>query len=154
MNQGTEECRDVVLDSINEGVFTVDLDWRITAFNRAAERITGVSRQQAIGQKCFDVFHANICQGECVLHETIESGREVISRPINILNSHGEVVPVSISTAVLRDERGEVVGGVETFRDMSAIELLRKLDDRRSADELVDMLDAALASADEEPADE
>jgi len=41
-----------ILDSVNEGVFTVDLDWRITAFNKAAERITGVSREVAIGSLC------------------------------------------------------------------------------------------------------
>ena len=43
-------------DSINEGVFTVDPDWRSTTFNRAAERITGVRRQDAIGRPCRDVF--------------------------------------------------------------------------------------------------
>jgi len=51
-----------VLDSVNEGVFTVDLDWRIATFNRAAERITGVSREQAIGSACCDVFRADICE--------------------------------------------------------------------------------------------
>ena len=51
-----------ILDSINEGVFTVDRSWRITGFNKAAERITGVSRESAIGSRCCDVFHANICE--------------------------------------------------------------------------------------------
>ena len=40
-----------ILDSINEGVFTVDLDWRIISFNRAAERITGVTAEEAMGRK-------------------------------------------------------------------------------------------------------
>ena len=48
--------RDGILDSINEGVFTVDLDWRITAFNRAAEKITGVQRGDAIGRPCCEVL--------------------------------------------------------------------------------------------------
>ncbi len=60
----------IILDSIADGVFTVDKDWNITSFNRAAERITGMSSQKAIGQKCFDVFHANICQTACALRET------------------------------------------------------------------------------------
>ncbi len=62
---GSEELRQrevTILDSVNEGVFTVDLDWRITAFNKAAERITGVSRELAIGSPCCDVFRANICE--------------------------------------------------------------------------------------------
>jgi len=121
----------IILDSIADGVFTVDRDFNVTSFNRAAERITGVPREQAVGQKCFDVFRANICQATCALHETIETGREIIDRRVNILNSQGEEVPISISTAVLRDERGEAIGGAETFRDLSAIELLRKEIDQR-----------------------
>ena len=117
---------DIILDSIADGVFTVDKEWKITSFNRAAERITGIPRRQAIGQHCFDVFHANICQTACALRRTVETGKEVIDLPINIVNQRGETIPVSISTAILRDQRGHIVGGVETFRDLSAIEELRK----------------------------
>jgi len=127
-----------ILDSIADGVFTVDRDWNITSFNRAAERITGFSREEAIGQKCFDIFQANICQANCALRATIESGREQIAQRINILNSRGEKIPISISTSVLRDDNGEVVGGVETFRDLSAIELLRKeIDDHYTFHDIV-----------------
>ena len=55
----------VILDSIADGVFTVDRDWAVTSFNRAAERILGIPRDQAIGQKCHDVFHASICLTAC-----------------------------------------------------------------------------------------
>jgi PAS domain S-box-containing protein len=44
----------LILDSIHEGVFAVDKDFRITSFNREAERITGVSRRVAIGKKCHE----------------------------------------------------------------------------------------------------
>jgi PAS domain S-box-containing protein len=115
-----------ILESIADGVFTIDRDWRITSFNRAAERITGVSRRRAMGQKCFDVFHANICQTACTLKKTLESGREIIDSPVDIINSRGETLPISISTAVLRDDRGRIIGGAETFRDLSAIETLRR----------------------------
>lgn len=117
---------ETILDSIADGVFTVDLEKNITSFNRAAELITGIPRKQAIGQKCFDVFHANICQGFCALEKTIASGRPIVDLHINILNSSGNTVPVSVSTAVLRNEQGKIVGGVETFRDLSAIEQMRK----------------------------
>jgi len=118
--------RDTILDSIADGVFTVDRDSNITFFNRAAEKIIGIAREQAVGQKCFDVFRANICQTACALRKTIETGRELINLDINILNSEGRTVPVSVSTSVLRDETGDIVGGVETFRDLSTIETLRK----------------------------
>ena len=121
-----EQVQEIILDSIADGVFTVDGDWNITSFNRAAEQITGISREQAVGQKCFDVFHANICEAACALRATMESGQQRVDRRVNILNSRGEKTPVSISTAVLRNESGEVIGGVETFRDLSAVEALRK----------------------------
>lgn len=117
---------ETILDSIADGIFTVDLDWRITSFNRAAERITGMSREEAVGKMCFEVFHANICQANCALKETLATGREIIDQHVNIIDRAGNIVPISISTAVLRDENGMVVGGVETFRDLSTIEELRK----------------------------
>jgi len=129
---------DVILDSIADGVFTVDNDGNVTSFNRAAEEITGIPREEAIGQKCFDVFQANICQKACALHETMRSGRQRIDQRVNILNSRGETVPVSVSTSVLRDEAGNVIGGVETFRDLSAVEILRKeIDERYTVHDVV-----------------
>jgi len=133
-----EEVQDIILDSIADGVFTVDGDWNITSFNRAAEQITGIPRQQAIGQKCFDVLHANICQATCALRETMETGRQGANRQVNILNSRGEKIPISVSTAVLRNENKEVVGGVETFRDLSAMEILRKeIADRHTFQDII-----------------
>jgi len=117
---------DPILDSINEGVFTVDPEWRITAFNRAAERITGVRRQDAVGRVCFDVFRASVCEGACALRRTFSSGKPVVSATANIINAGGKRVPIRISTALLRDKDGAVIGGVETFQDLSSVEQLRK----------------------------
>ena len=117
---------EIILDSIADGVFTIDQNCNITYFNRAAERITGVSREQAIEQKCFDVFRASICQATCALRKSIKNGQDIINFKINILNSSGKTIPVSVSTSVIRDKNGEIAGGVEIFRDMSTIEELRK----------------------------
>jgi len=118
--------RDVILDSITDGVFTVDHQWNITSFNKAAEKITGVAREDAIGQKCKDVLKADICEGECSLRYTMATGKPVFSKTVYIVNASGEHIPISISTAILKDEKRTVIGGVETFRDMSLVEKLRK----------------------------
>lgn len=117
---------ETILDSIADGVFTVDLDFNIRYFNRAAEKITGVSIRQAIGQKCFDVFRANICQTTCALNKAMQTGEQGINIPVNILNSQGEHISVSISTSMLMDREGNAIGGVEIFRDLTAVETLRK----------------------------
>ncbi len=117
---------DPILDSINDGVFTVDADWRITSFNRAAERITGVSRQEAIGRPCWDVFRASLCEEGCALRRTLRTGQPVMDARAEIINAAGERVPIRLSTNLLRDTDGHVIGGVETFQDLRALEQLRR----------------------------
>jgi PAS domain S-box-containing protein len=116
----------VILCSIADGVFTVDNNRIITSFNPAAEKITGVPATKAIGKRCFEVFHSDICENGCLLERTLRTGAEIIDQPVNIINSEGEKIPISISTAVLRDDEGNVLGAVETFRDLSVLEQLRK----------------------------
>ena len=118
--------KDIILDSITDGVFTVDKEWRVTSFNRAAEIITGIPREEAIGQPCNYVFRASICEGKCALRCTIESGEPITNLPIYFLRGDGEKIPVSISTALLCDADGTVIGGVETFRDLRAEEELKR----------------------------
>ena len=121
-----KDHQDVILDSINEGVFTIDLDWRITSFNRAAERTTGVSRQHALHRACRDVFQANICEKNCALKQTFETGQPIVNANGFIVNHQGQRVPIRISTAILQNDAGQIIGGVETFQDLSQIEQLQK----------------------------
>jgi PAS domain S-box-containing protein len=118
--------RDPILDSINEGVFTVDLDWRITSFNRAAENITGIRREDAVGHRCNEVFRANICQNACSMKKVIKTGVPAVNATVFIINSDGARIPIKISAAVLHDTNGQVIGGVETFQDLRQVEELRK----------------------------
>ena len=126
MDRLNNEYHDVILDSINEGVFTINLDWQITSFNRTAERATKVSRHEAIGQPCREVFHANICEQNCALKKTFETGQPVVNKNAFIINLKGQRVPICISTAILRSDNGEIIGGVETFQDLSQVEQLQK----------------------------
>jgi PAS domain S-box-containing protein len=115
-----------ILDSVNEGVFTVDRDWRITAFNAAAERITRIRREAAIGSRCCDVFRASICETDCPLRRTMAGGKPVVNATAHIIDRHGNRIPIRISTALLKDQAGRVIGGVETFQDLTLVEQLRK----------------------------
>ncbi len=130
--------QEAILDSINEGVFTVDPDWRITAFNQAAERITGVPRAQAIGSACCDVFRANICESDCALRRTMTSGEPIVNATAHIVGQQGQRVPIRISTALLQDADGSIVGGVETFQDLTQVEQLQKqLQERYTFEDIV-----------------
>jgi PAS domain S-box-containing protein len=117
---------DAVLESISEGVFTVDPNWRITSFNRATEEITGVTRSEAIGRLCYEVFRSSMCGADCGLQQTLKTGKPIIGKSGYIIDNEGHRIPISISTAVLRDAEGRVIGGAETFRDLSEVEALRQ----------------------------
>lgn len=128
--KGTEPSKamptEAILESISDGVFTVDEDWRVTSFNRAAEQITGVSREEAIGRRCSDVFRSSMCGATCALQQTLDTGKPIVGKSGYIIDSDGNRIPVSISTAILRDGDGRMIGGAETFRDLSEVEALRQ----------------------------
>ena len=117
---------DSILESISDGVFTVDGSWRITSFNRAAEEITGIPRSEALGRLCSEVFRSSMCEADCALNQTLRSGKPIIGKSCYIIDAHGRRIPISVSTAVLRDEQGRIVGGAETFRDLTELEELRR----------------------------
>lgn len=116
----------LILDSVADGVFTVDRNWRITSFNLAAELITGWSRENAVGMFCSDVFHSSICGKNCAIAESIYTGRPMANQTISIRNREEKTIHVSISAAPLLDHEGNIVGGVETFRDLSVEMSLRQ----------------------------
>jgi PAS domain S-box-containing protein len=138
MPKDPPDLQQLILDSIGDGVFTVDEQWRVTSFNSAAERLTGRSRAEAIGMKCHDVFRADICQTSCALRHTLQTGEPLHDVPITILDRDMEAVPVRVSTAALEDAQGRVLGGVEIMRDVSEIETLRRaLEERHVFQDIV-----------------
>ncbi len=121
-----ENVTGTILESISDGVFTVDHTWKITSFNRAAEDITGIPREEAIGRHCWEVFRSNMCERDCALKKTMKVGKSFLSTSTYIINKDKQRIPITVSTSVLKDSNGKVLGGVETFRDHSLVEELRR----------------------------
>ena len=139
------EYQQIICDSLADGVFTVDRDQRITSFNRAAEKITGILREEAIGKRCFEVFRANVCETGCVIQKSIETGTAISDMPVYIVRADKKRIPVSVNTALLKDSQGQVIGGVETFRDMTVITRLRQeLAGRHTFDDILSKNDRIL----------
>lgn len=114
-----------ILESISDGVFTVDDHWQISFFNRAAEMITGIPRKEALGKLCSEVFKSSMCESDCALRCTLKNQSPIVNKPCFIIDVNGERIPISVSTAVLKDANGQVIGGAETFRDLSEVEALK-----------------------------
>ncbi len=139
----SEETTKVILECISDGVFTIDYNWEITSFNRAAEEITGISRKDAIGRHCWEVFRSNMCEKGCALKKTMEQGKPFISTSAYIINNEKKRIPITVSTSLLIDKNNDVIGGVETFRDHSLVEELRKeLSTRFQVEDIISNADA------------
>ncbi|MFH1215571.1 MAG: sigma 54-interacting transcriptional regulator [Pseudomonadota bacterium] len=110
-----------ILDSISDGVFTVDKDLRITSFNRSAEIITGIARRNAIGQPCSKIFCSSLCGSDCPMLTTFATHNPSLNLYAFIINAAGYQIPVNVSATLLRNKDNEIVGGAETFQDLSQI---------------------------------
>lgn len=123
MNESTSAIHsDTILNTITEGVFTIDLDKRIRSFNAAAERITAIPRAEALGKHCYEVFRGSLCQGQCTMARTLSTGKPMLNTMAYIVNARGKSIPVRFSSAVLKDEHGQPTGIVETFQDLTVLE--------------------------------
>ena len=135
-----EKISKIIFDSISDGVFTIDKKCRITSFNKAAERITGFKRQEAIGKHCYDIFRTEICNKRCALKDTLKTEEPIENVHVKIISRDGCEVQIRVTTTLLRDETDKIVGAVEFFRDISEIEHLKKhVDQKRSLDKIVSL---------------
>jgi PAS domain S-box-containing protein len=116
----------IILTSIADGVFTVDRNWIITSFNRAAEKITGWSAAEALGCSCSEIFRSDYCGEDCPIAMSLYSAQPVASHVITITSREGRKIPVSVSASPLVDNEGNIIGGVETFRDLSEVYQARR----------------------------
>ncbi len=128
----------LIFDSIPYGIFTIDGDGRITSFNRAAETMTGYTAQEAIGQRCYAIFRADVCQQDCPLKHSVKTNEATQDREATILTRSGNELPITISTAALTASDGQIIGGVEMFRDITqVVELRKKLECSYSFEDIV-----------------
>jgi len=114
-----------IIQSMPDGVITVDGEMRVTDLNRAAERLTGFDRQEALGLFCGEVLKSSMCGRECPLRTAMNSG-DIISREAVLTNRLGQKIEVMLSAAALRDNQANLLGGVETFRDIGPFKLVEK----------------------------
>jgi len=116
---------EIILDSLAEGVVTIDGHGRITAFNRSAEALSGLQREGVIGRACQEVF-GPCCGGVCIIGETLKTGQPLRDRPGMLKHTGGQIHPVSVTTNLLTDAKGRVHGAVGTIRDLTREATLEK----------------------------
>ena len=112
---------DAMMENTTAGVFTVDTNRRITFFNKRAAAIMGIRPQEALGRHCDEILRAGTCGTGCLLAHTMISGGPVCNVPTTIIRGDGKRVSIGVDISLLKDGAGKVVGGLASFRDLSAI---------------------------------
>lgn len=113
----SEKWSNLLLRTIPSGLFTVDLNRRITSWNEVAVEITGLKAMEVIGKHCLSVMNSESCREECVLFA------ETVSKPIHqkecTIHVNNRDIILSKNIDILRDSRGKPIGGLESFNDIT-----------------------------------
>jgi diguanylate cyclase (GGDEF)-like protein/PAS domain S-box-containing protein len=134
------------VEHLHDGVYFVDAGRRIVFWNRAAERISGYTAADVVGRHCSDniLRHVNddgtpLCLTACPLARTIADG-QIREADVFLFHKDGHRQPVSIRTAPVRNDRGQIVGAVEVFSDSAELQAARKKVDELARIALIDDL--------------
>jgi PAS domain S-box-containing protein len=122
----SERMLSAILRSLSEAVLTVDRDHRISSFNRAAERLFGISASEALGKDCRGILRASFgpAQHDCPMGDLAEGGKPRSDVDGTLVRADGRIVPVSASWAFFEDDAAERLGFVISFRSFEEIERL------------------------------
>ena len=114
----SERFRQHVLDSMGSALVAVSMAGEILTFNRAAQELLGVEADAVLGQPFGARFGPD---GELLLRDTLENGREAQRVETILRTANGSAIPVRLTTSLLRDERRAVYGAIATFMDLTAL---------------------------------
>lgn len=128
-----------ILDAVGDGVIVTDAERRVVFLNREGGRLLSVAPGDAVGRRCADVLRTTDCEHNCPLPRAAAQGGRVEGCEMLYRGPRGDgEIHVSATFDVLRDERGEIVGGVEVFRDLTERRRLeQELDGCRALGRLV-----------------
>lgn len=121
-----DNLKDHILESIGEGVFTVDKNFKINFFNKAAEKITGFDRDEVLGRFCKHIFRSKLCFTDCPIALALKSKNTIYDFESFIHTKEGPKKPIRMNSAVLYNDSGDPTGGIISFRDISELAGLKE----------------------------
>lgn len=120
-----EHQHKLILDSVGDGIYGVDLQGNSTFFNRAAEELTGWIADEVIGKNQHRLLHHSHADGtpydysECPVYQTFCDSRPRFISEDYFWRKDGDSFPVEYSSTPIKDEKGETIGSVVVFRDIT-----------------------------------
>ncbi|MDY6951956.1 MAG: sigma 54-interacting transcriptional regulator [Thermodesulfobacteriota bacterium] len=108
-----------ILDNLAEGIIAHDTERRILFFNRAAEEITGYSRDDVLEKDCHEAFGGPFCGGRCAFDGVTPQSLGHLAYPLTIVTRKGEPRRIEMSVTGMMDETGSFAGILAAFRDVT-----------------------------------
>jgi two-component system sensor histidine kinase TtrS len=124
-NTRLERRQQLILDSVAEGIYGIDLNGRTTFVNKAMERMSGWRAEELIGNDIHEIIHHTRADGEphsrddCLVHATFRDSQPHFVEDDVFWRRDGTSYPVEYSTTPIRDEHGQTIGSVVVFRDIT-----------------------------------
>lgn len=114
-----QQFRRFILDNVPVAMVTMDADLKITCFNRRAETLTGYMTEEALGRPCHEILNSSLCESDCPLQTVRDLGESATGIEAELINRHGEHIPVRIGTAAIENQEGDFIGYLEVIEDIS-----------------------------------
>lgn len=105
-----------ILDTIPEGVYVIDKEFKIRFVNKAGYEITKKKPQDVLGNLCYALCKSERCELGCPISEVLRTDHNVVELDTAIQNAYGELVPINLNASLLKDESGNPIGGIISFR--------------------------------------
>ncbi len=121
----TRDYLNNIVESMSNGLIAVNLRGRITTFNKAAERITGYSRNEVLGKKYSSVFPDDR-GGQPLLERMMDRPDRRLQDKQAMVTKAGESIPIGISISPVRDAENRVIGAIEIFDDLTELKQLEE----------------------------
>ena len=110
-----------ILDSLVEGIFIIDKDFRIIYVNKVATEIIKINAEDLVGRVCISICKSERCQIGCPITEVLRSNRKVIDLESTIQDSKGKILPIKLNASLLKGDNDEPIGGIISFRENSKV---------------------------------
>jgi len=110
-----------ILDNLSEGIIAHDVSRRILFFNRAAERITGYTREDVLGRDCHEAFGRPFCGGRCSFEGDQVQLPEKTGYPLNVRTKDGQFRRVEMTVTLMDNGRDASGGVIASFRDVTEL---------------------------------
>jgi len=125
----------ILINSIEDGVFTLGSDGRLRSFSTRLEELTGFKEKDVLGKGHMEILSVPPSDPSvpALFPENLEKAAEIRDRRLEIVTTNGDSIPVLLNTIPLRGPDSEVIGLMGVVRDLRELECLkRELEDRYS----------------------